>query len=131
MIQLILIQEYYFIIFQVTKFLLNLKLNINKEDYNKYLLITISNLKKIISQKDEEIKNIKSEFNGKINSLEQRIKEIENIIKNEKKTENNNNNLQILDNFTYLIESDILNYKSSFELLYNRLKQINKILNLI
>ena len=112
-----------------TKFLLNLKLNIDKEDYNKYLLITISNLKKIISQKDEEIKNIKSEFNGKINSLEQRIKEIENIIKNEKKTENNgnnNNNLKILDNFTYLIESDILNDKSSFELLYNRLKQIKK-----
>ena len=112
-----------------TKFLLNLKLNINKEDYNKYLLITISNLKKIITQKDEEIKNIKSEFNGKINSLEQRIKEIENIIKNEKKTENNennNNNLQILDNFTHLIESDILNDKSNFELLYNRLKQIKQ-----
>ena len=68
-----------------TKIILNLQLNIKKEDYNKFLLLKISNLEKIVSQKDEEIKNIKIEFNGKINILEQRIKEIENLIKNEKK----------------------------------------------
>ena len=112
-----------------TKIILNLQLNIKKEDYNKFLLLKISNLEKIVSQKDEEIKNIKIEFNGKINILEQRIKEIENLIKNEKKDENNknnNNNLHILDNFSSIIKSDILNDKSNFDLLYKRLNPKNQ-----
>ena len=55
--------------------------------------------------------------------MEQRIKEIENLIKSEKKAENN---LNILNNFTSFIKSDILNDKSSFDLLYNRINPSKK-----
>ena len=116
----------YNIIGKESKAILKLKLNkISENDYTK-LFLKISNLEKIIIEKDEEIKEIKHnniECNEKINRLEKRIDEFEKIIKKEKKHDDLDG---LKEYFSSNFKSNILNDISNFKLIYDRLNPSNK-----
>ena len=97
----------------------DISLNIKKETMNKEQSYTL--LFQSINQMKETIQKDRKDFENKINSLEQSLKEEKQKNENLQKTVDELKRIIDSINFHFEIESNIIKIKSQFDLIYNRL----------